>query len=149
MGYTSVTPTCIADTRAASAGPACATDNGMTLTPGGTLNVDIPSSLVPAGAGAAVVSIAVIQPNASGFASVFPFGSSFNSSNPTANINFVSGQTVDNHVTTALGTASNGEGAFTIYDGPSSGGGNFNVEVNLEGYYEAASGAAYTLRPPT
>ncbi len=146
MGFTPLAPTCITDTRAASASPACATNNGKTLTPGGMLTVDVPSS-VPAGAGAVVVSVDIIHPTGSGFASVFPAGQSFGG---TANVNFVPGQTVDNIVTTGLGTDSTtGSPAFTIYDGPATGtGGNFDVQVDLEGYYMTNAGSAYNGLTP-
>ena len=144
LGFTALSPACIADTRAASAGPACATDNGKTLTPGGSLTIDVPG--LPATASTAVVSIAAIFPTSSGFVSAFPAGQSFNN---TANINFVANQTVDNLVTVGLGTdASNGNTqAFTIYDGPSNGG-NVDVQVDLYGYYAPNSGSAYNPITP-
>jgi len=151
LGYTPLpSPVRIADTRAGATDPD--TYAGDTLSEGGSLTVDIPSSAgVPADAGAVVVNVTAIDPTAAGFLAVYPGGTA----NPgTANITFSGGQTVGNMVTVGLGpdSSTGATQSFTVYDGPSSNGGNVDFTADLEGYYASqtsTSGAAYVGLTPS
>ena len=150
LGYTPLTsPVRIADTRSGATSPA--TYAGKTLAQGTSLTVDIPATAgVPSNAGAVVVNVAAIAPAAAGFLAVYPGGSS----NPgTANVVFSAGQNVDNLVTVGLGpdAATGAAQSFTVYDGPSSNGGNVDFAADLEGYYApqtSSSGAAFVGLTP-
>ncbi|MHB8593257.1 MAG: beta strand repeat-containing protein, partial [Acidimicrobiales bacterium] len=150
LGYTPLTsPVRIADTRSGATSPA--TYAGKTLAEGTSLTVDIPATAgVPSNAGAVVVNIAAIAPAAAGFLAVYPGGTS----NPgTANVVFSAGQNVDNLVTVGLGpdAATGAAQSFTVYDGPSSIGGNVDFAADLEGYYApqtSSSGAAFVGLTP-
>lgn len=150
LGYTPLaSPVRIADTRSGATDPA--TYAGKTLTEGTSLTVDIPASAnVPANAGAVVVNIAAINPTQAGFLSVYPGGGT----NPgTASVNFTKGQTVGNLVTVGLGpdSATGSTQSFTVYDGPSTGGGSVDFTADLMGYYApqtSTSGGAYVPLTP-
>ncbi|HZD67277.1 MAG TPA: glycoside hydrolase family 172 protein, partial [Acidimicrobiales bacterium] len=142
--YAPLSPTRICDTRTSSSANQC---TGKTLSPGGTLSVDMPAQ-VPAGATAVVANVTVTNTGGQGYLSVFPAGGSL----PTvSNLNFTGGQTVANTVTVALGP-SGGTPGISIYDGPPSGtGGPVDVVVDLEGYYAPPSATAtgtYTALAP-
>lgn len=149
LGFTPLaSPVRIADTRTGAADPA--TYAGDTLCPGGQLTIDLPSSFVPAGAGAVVVQVTAISPTAPGFVSAFPAGTAWPG---TANVNFTTGQTVGNLVTVGVGTdPATSAPAVTIYNGPASGGPDTDVAVDLYGYFAApssTSGDAYVPLSPT
>lgn len=148
LGFTPLSsPVRIADTRSGATDPS--TYAGDTLCPGGALTIDIPSGDVPAGASAIVAQLSAVSPTSPGFLAVYPAGSS----NPgTSNINFVGGQDVGNLVTVALGTdPSNGSPAVTVFNGPSSGGPDTDLTLDLYGYYApqtAGSGDPYVPLTP-
>ena len=122
--YVSVTPTRIADTRANS-GMAYA---GDTLATGTTLQVQVPTSVVPAGATGVVLNVTAVDPSAAGFISVFPGGATVpTGSSLVSNLNFAAGATVANLVTVGLSST----GTVEIYNYT----GNTNVVVDVEGYY--------------
>ncbi|MHB1527013.1 MAG: beta strand repeat-containing protein [Candidatus Dormibacteria bacterium] len=122
--YVSVTPTRIADTRANS-GQAYA---GQTLGAGGMLQVQVPTSLVPAGASAVVLNVTAVDPTAAGFISVLPGGETLpTGSSLVSNLNFAAGVIVPNQVTVGLSTT----GTVEIYNYT----GSTNVVVDVAGYY--------------
>lgn len=144
LGFTPLpSPIRIADTRSGAADPS--TYAGDTLSPGGELTIDIPSADVPSDAGAIVAQLSAVSPSGPGYLSIYPAGSSAPS---TSNVNFVGGQDVGNLVTVGVGTDhSDGALAVTVLNGPSSGGPDTDITLDLSGYYApktSTSGAAYT-----
>ncbi len=126
--YVSVTPTRIADTRANS-GKAYA---GDTLATGGTLQVQVPTSVVPAGATGVVLNVTAIDPSAAGFISVLPGGATVpTGSSLVSNLNFAAGATVANLVTVGLSST----GTVEIFNHV----GSTNVAVDVEGYYTSTA----------
>ncbi|MHB1500643.1 MAG: beta strand repeat-containing protein [Candidatus Dormibacteria bacterium] len=122
--YVSVTPTRIADTRANS-GYGYA---GQTLATGTTLQVQVPTSVVPAGASGVVLNVTAVDPSAAGFVSVFPGGATVpTGSSLVSNLNFAAGATVANLVTVGLSST----GTVEVYNYT----GNTNVVIDVEGYY--------------
>jgi hypothetical protein len=134
-------PMRVADTRAGATDPA--TYAGKTLSAGTSLTVDIPKTVVPATAGAAVVNITATNPSGQGFLSVYPGGKTYAT---TSNVNFTKGQTVANLVTVGLGATQ----SFTVYDGPTTatGGGTVDFTADVEGYYSATGKSAYVATAP-
>jgi hypothetical protein len=148
LGYTSLpTPVRIADTRAGATDPA--TYAGKTLAEGTGLTVDIPASAnIPATASAVVVNVTAISPTAAGFLTVYPGGGTL----PTAaNVTFTTGQTVGDNVTVGLGpdAATSSTQSFTVYNGPSTGGGSVDFTADVSGYYSSGSGAGFVPIAPT
>jgi virginiamycin B lyase len=146
LGFTPLlTPVRIADTRTGATDPS--TFAGDTLCPGGSLTVDMPSS-IPADAGAIVAQLTAINPTMGGYLAAYPAGGTIPS---TANVSFVAGQIVGNMVTIGIGTdSSTGAPAVSIFNGPS---GDTDFTLDLYGYYAPqtpSSGAAYVpLTSPT
>ena len=129
--YVSVNPTRIADTRANS-GQAYA---GDTLATGTTLQVQVPTSVVPAGASGVVLNVAAVDPSAAGFISVLPGGATVpTGSSLVSNLNFAAGDTVANLVTVGLSST----GTVEIYNHV----GNTNVVVDVAGYYTSTPAAS-------
>lgn len=132
--YTALSsPDRICDTRAAGAGGSVQNQcSGKELTPGGTINVALPSS-VPADATAVVVNVTETGATGSGYISAYPTG------NPstTSILNYNTGLTAANLATIGVGTGS----SITIANGPATGG-SVNVIVDLEGYYAPQSTAS-------
>ncbi|MGH9920401.1 MAG: hypothetical protein ACRD6W_16225, partial [Nitrososphaerales archaeon] len=145
LGYNPLAaPVRIADTRSGATDPS--TYAGKTLSgSGATLTVDVPSSDVPAGAGAIVAQLTAITPTASGYLSIYPAGEPFPG---TANVLFVPGEIVGNLVTVGLGSdPSTGNPAVTIYNGA----GSTDFTLDLYGYYAPAntsSGDTYQALVP-
>jgi hypothetical protein len=148
LAYTALpTPVRIADTRAGATDPA--TYAGKTLAEGTGLTVDLPASAnIPAAASAVVVNVTAVNPTAGGFLTVYPAGGTL----PTAaNVTFTTGQIVGNQVTVGLGTdaATSSTQAFTVYNGPATGGGSVDFTADVEGYYAPGTGSSYTPINPT
>jgi autotransporter family porin len=79
----------------------------------------------PAGATAVTLNVAVTEPEAAGFLTVYPCGSD----KPWAsNLNFAAGQTISNHVTATLGEG----GKVCVYSSQTT-----NVVIDVEGAYMA------------
>ncbi len=124
--YVSVTPARIADTRAGS-GEAY---TGDTLAAGGMLQVQVPTSVVPAGATAVVLNVTAVDPTAAGYLTVLPGGETLPTGpNLPSNLNFAANTTpaVPNLVTVQLSST----GTVEIYNYT----GSTNVVVDVEGYY--------------
>ena len=121
--YVPVTPFRLVDTRTGATVPA--TYAGKTLAAASTLNVQVTGlGTVPAGATAAVLNVAAIDPTASGFLTVFAEGTTM----PTvSNLNFTPGVTVANLVTVPLSSS----GIVSIFNHA----GSTNVVVDVDGYY--------------
>ncbi|MHB1894952.1 MAG: beta strand repeat-containing protein [Candidatus Dormibacteria bacterium] len=128
--YVSVPPTRIADTRTGS-GQAYA---GDTLATGGTLQVQVPTSVVPAGATGVVLNVTAVDPSAAGFISVLPGGATVpTGSSLVSNLNFSAGAIVANLVTVGLSST----GTVEIYNHV----GNTDVVVDVAGYYTSTPAA--------
>jgi len=95
--FTPVTPTRLVDTR---------TEGGKPIGPGATLSV---ASGAPAGATGAVLNVTGTGSTAGGYLTVWADGTQRPG---TSNLNFTTGQTVPNHVTTPLGA----NGKFDLYN---------------------------------
>ena len=136
--YVPVTPFRLVDTRTGATVPA--TYAGKTLAAASTLNVQVTGlGTVPAGATAAVLNVAAIDPTASGFLTVFPEGTTM----PTvSNLNFTSGEILANLVTVPLSAS----GGISIFNHA----GSTDVLVDVEGYYTSTStnGAVVQRRLP-
>jgi hypothetical protein len=147
LGYTSLpSPVRIADTRTVAGGGTVNPYNGKTLAEGTSQTIDIPPSAgVPINAGAIVVNVTAVNPSAAGFLSVYPGGAALSTA---ANVTFAAGQNVGNLVTVGLGpdAATGAAQSFTVYDGPSTGGGSVDFTADVAGYYApqaASAGAPY------
>jgi hypothetical protein len=117
--YTAVTPVRLLDTR----------NTGQTLGGGGSLNLAIGGTSVPANATAVVINVTAVNQTTAGAFIVFPTGAAL----PVAsNLNWVAYQTVPNLVSVGLGTG----GQVTIYNGA----GSADAVVDLEGYYAPSGG---------
>ena len=155
LGYTPLSaPVRVCDTRSTSAAGGADVTSGVTgqcnnsgtaLTSGGVLAVNIPTSVVPSGAGAVALTVTAIGSSAPGYLTVYPATGSAPST-LVSNLNFTSGQNVANMVT--VGTSSTG--AVDIYNGAHSG--SLDVAVDVAGYYAAptsTTGDPYTAITPT
>jgi hypothetical protein len=91
----------------------------------GSRSLVLPSSLVPTGTTAVTLNVTVTQPGASGFITVYPFGSAV----PTAsNLNFTAHQTIPNLVIVKVGTGNR----VTFLNGS---GGTVHMIADLAGTY--------------
>jgi len=146
LAYTTLSnPQRIADTRCgASPQPSfCASESLpsanaslATVSPGGTINVAMPSS-VPAAASAAVFNVTAVDQTGAGFLTVYGTGGSLP---VVSNLNFNGAQAAfgtSNLVTVPLGTSS-----ISVFDGPTTGGSPVDVVVDLEGYYAPPAGSS-------
>ncbi len=141
--YQPLTPTRITDTRPVSGQP----NAGMTLPSNGTLDVQVPANLVPAGATAVALSITAVDATSPGFLNVYPTGTT---ANTTSVVNFVPGgegcTTQDCVVPNLVIAQISPSGKLTIHNGPAIGG-SVDVVVDLQGYFSttdvAASGAGH------
>jgi hypothetical protein len=132
-----VTPFRLVDTRTGATVPA--TYAGQTLAAASTLNVQVTGlGTVPAGATAAVLNVAAIDPTASGFLTVFAEGTTM----PTvSNLNFTSGEILANLVTVPLSAS----GGISIFNHA----GSTDILVDVEGYYTStAVGGLYNAVSP-
>ena len=147
--YVPLTPTRITDTRPASGQP----NAGMTLPSNGTLDVQVPTNLVPAGATSVALSVTAVDATSSGFLNVYPTGAT---ANTTSVVNFVPGApgctTPDCVVPNLVIAQISSSGQLTIHNGPAIGG-SVDVVVDLQGYFIADntfSGAGhYNTTAPT
>ncbi len=144
--YVPLTPTRITDTR-----------TGNTPTPipsNGTLDVQVPTNLVPAGATSVALSVTAVDATSSGFLNVYPTGAT---ANTTSVVNFVPGApgctTPDCVVPNLVIAQISPSGQLTIHNGPAIGG-SVDVVVDLQGYFTTnnagVSGAGhYNTTAPT
>ena len=135
--YSPLTPVRVCDTRpgnpsslSGTAAQCNGTSNvGTTLAAGGTETITVAGAFsVPSDATAVVLNVAAVGPAATGYLTVYPSSAARPT---TSNLNYSSGQTVDNLIEVGTGSS----GAVTVYSSASS-----NVVVDLEGY--VAPGAA-------
>ncbi|GIF74285.1 right-handed parallel beta-helix repeat-containing protein [Asanoa siamensis] len=125
-GLAAAAPARVLDTRA-----------GAPIGPHGTVTVDL-SSRLPAGTTAAVVNLTATSPTNTGLFTAFPPGAAV----PTAsNLNFVSGQTVNNMV---IAPVVDGKVAFAH-----TGKGTVQLIVDLAGWFAPGAGDAYLPTSPT
>src|ERR1035437_1990110 len=122
--YVSVSPARIADTRTGSAYPYA----GDTLAAAAMLQVQVPATVVPAGAAAVVLNVTAVAPTAAGFLTVLPGGETLpTGSSLVSNLNFGGGANVPNLVRVGLSTTGTVE--ICNYTGST------DVVVDVEGYY--------------
>ncbi|MHB1486851.1 MAG: fibronectin type III domain-containing protein [Acidimicrobiales bacterium] len=146
--YNALTPYRVCDTRAGNPSGLSGIDAqcaGKTLTPGGTLDIQVAgtnpngqsSGGVPAsGATAVVLNVTATNATAPSYFSVYPTGTQA----PLAsNLNFVAGETVPNLVEVALGKNSQA----TVFNDA----GSADVVVDVEGYVGPASSGAGLYNP--
>jgi IPT/TIG domain len=136
--YQPVVPGRITDTRPGS-GKANA---GMTLTSGGTLDVQVTGAggIPVTGVTAVVMNVTATNTTASGFFTVYPTGRAL----PVAsNLNWTAGVTVPNRVIVPVGTG----GKVSVHNGA----GNADLIVDVNGYFTDAtgSGASFTALTPS
>ncbi|MHB1535344.1 MAG: beta strand repeat-containing protein, partial [Acidimicrobiales bacterium] len=119
----------------------------MTLAPGGTVTVTIPSNLVPSSATAVALSVTAVDATQAGFLAVYPGGSVTGS--PTSVLNFVAGPpncTIPDCVVPNLVITPVNSGEVTVLN-TNANGGTVDVVVDLEGYFDptnaTASGAGH------
>ena len=137
--FTGATPTRLVDTRTGVGSPL------QKLDPSSQLNVAIhavPISVngsaaqVPLDATAAVLNVTVVNPESSGFATVWPCSAA----RPLAsNLNFVAGQVVANNVTAPIGD----QGQVCFYTNVPS-----DIIVDIAGYFSEASGNEFVGSTP-
>jgi hypothetical protein len=135
-GFVPLPPSRVTDTRPGS-GQANA---GMTLGPGGLLNVQISGvgGVPPTGAEAVVLNVTATDTTTPGFITAYPFGST----RPLAsNLNWVAGNTVPNRVIVPLGS-----GKVSFFNGL----GSADLVIDVNGYFTDAtgSGAVFVGVPP-
>jgi hypothetical protein len=116
-GFTGKTPTRVLDTRVGTGAPTAKVGAGATLT------LTVPG--LPAGTTAVAFNVAVTNPTAASFLTVFPGGTP----RPTvgSNLNFVAGQTIPNMVLVPVGAGN----TVTFYNHA----GTVDVIADLVGYY--------------
>jgi hypothetical protein len=127
--YHAVQPTRIADTRANSGyqGAGGALSAGQILT---VQTTGFNAAPVPFGATAVVVNVTAVGPTAAGYLTAYASGQPVPS---TSTVDFVSGQTVANEATIAIGSTGDlvNYGKISIFNYT----GTTNVVVDVEGYY--------------
>jgi hypothetical protein len=139
LAYTAVTPTRVCDTRPGNpsnlSGPYAQCngtfDQGKTLGPGATLQVQVAGTgyPVPSNATSVVMTVTVTGTTSPGFLTVYPSGAP----RPMASsLNWNAGETVANLVTSAIGTSN---GSISIYNSA----GDTNVIVDEEGFFASPS----------
>ena len=132
--YYPITPIRVCDTRAVDSpyvtSNQCDLNGPETLTSNSTLNIQITGQAsIPADATAVVANVTVTDTNSDGgYLSLYPSGATLPN---TSNLNWNSGQTVSNLVTTAIGS----NGSVAAYNQS----GSADVIVDVSGYYGAAS----------
>jgi hypothetical protein len=134
--YVPLPPKRILDTRAGSGLPYA----GQTLAANSTLNVNVTNvgGVPPAGVGAVVLNVTVVNPTATSYLTLFPAGGS---TPLAANLVFNKGQVVPNLVEVAVGT----NGQVAIYNNS----GSVDVIADVQGYVQAIGeiGAAGMFKP--
>ncbi len=138
--FVAVTPARVLDTRTALGLPGAITSpvgarvqiTGAIARPGGSTAI-----VVPSGATAVVLNVTAVQPEAAGFLSVRPDGTS--GPPETSNLNFEARAIVPNAVTVALPPS----GAIEVtYDAFGTSGPTTHALIDVTGYYVAGSGGA-------
>ena len=127
----------ICDTRAGNpSGLSAPNDqcNGATVAADGTLPVTVANmNGIPAGATAAVFNVTVANPQAAGYLTVFPQGSS----QPLAsNLDYTAGQATSNRVIVPLSIGGPNAGEISVFSSARA-----DVVVDVSGYYSAAGGS--------
>jgi hypothetical protein len=112
----------------------CNGSNGMTLAANGILPVKVANiNGIPAGATAAVFNVTVVNPQAAGFLTVFPQGST----KPfVSNLDYTRGLVTANRVIVPLSTSGATPGYISVYSSAGA-----DVVVDVSGYYTAAAGS--------
>ena len=127
----------ICDTRAGNpSGLSAPNDqcNGATVAADGTLPVTVANmNGIPAGATAAVFNVTAVNPQAAGYLTVFPQGSS----QPLAsNLDYTAGQATSNRVIVPLSIGGPNAGEISVFSSARA-----DVVVDVSGYYSAAGGS--------
>jgi hypothetical protein len=130
-------PVRICDTRAGNpSGLSAPNDqcNGATVAANGMLPVKVANmDGIPAGATAAVFNVTAVNPEAPGFLTVFPQGSS----QPLAsNLDYTTGQATSNRVIVPLSIGGPNAGEISVFSSARA-----DVVVDVSGYYTAAGGS--------
>jgi hypothetical protein len=130
-------PVRICDTRAGNpSGLSAPNDqcNGATVAADGTLPVTVANmNGIPAGATAAVFNVTAVNPQAAGYLTVFPQGSS----QPLAsNLDYTAGQATSNRVIVPLSIGGPNAGEISVFSSARA-----DVVVDVSGYYSAAGGS--------
>jgi len=148
--YDALTPQRITDTRTGSGQP----NTGKTLPSNGTLDVQVPTNSVPAGATAVALSITAVDATSPGFLNAYPTGAT---ANTTSVVNFVPGApgctTPDCVVPNLVIAQISSSGQLTIHNGPAIGG-SVDVVVDLQGYFSTTGAVSsgeghYNTTAPT
>jgi hypothetical protein len=130
VGFTRKAPTRVLNTLAGIGAPKTKLGAGRTLT------LTVPG--LPAGTTAVAINVAVTNPTATSYLTVYPGGTG----RPAAsNLNFVAGQTIPNLVLVPLGPGNR----VTFYNSA----GTVNVVGDLVGYFKPGTGAGFTGMAPT
>ncbi|MHB1786079.1 MAG: protease pro-enzyme activation domain-containing protein [Acidimicrobiales bacterium] len=132
--YHPLAPTRVVDTRPGSGQG----DAGMTLGPGGVLNVVLAgkAGIPTTGVSAVVLNVTATDPTQPGFLSVYPTGAS----PPVAsNLNFEPGQNVPNLVEAVLGSGS----AVSVFNHS----GSTDVVIDVEGYVATGGNGSGLFNP--
>jgi hypothetical protein len=129
-------PVRICDTRAGNPSGLSSPNNqcnGMTLATNGILPVKVANiNAIPVGATAAVFNVTVVNPQAAGFLTVFPQGST----KPfVSNLDYTAGLVTANRVIVPLSTSGATPGYISVYSSAGA-----DVVVDVSGYYTAATG---------
>ena len=130
VGYTSLQPARLLDTRAGSPTIDGAFAGGGALGQGGVVNLTVVGrgNVPTTGVGAVVLNVTATSPTASGFVTVYPTGTQ----RPNAsNLNFVTGQTTPNLVITKVGA----NGQVALFNSA----GNTHLIADVVGWFPSAS----------
>lgn len=140
--YFPVTPVRICDTRAPSTGVTanqCDSHGAAPLAAGGVVNVTVTggTAMVPADASAVVLHVTATDTTGVSYFTVWPAGQS----QPVASsLNWAPNQNISNTIQAAVGA----NGQVSVYNNQ----GSVDLVVDLEGYYEAATGGLLNTLPP-
>jgi len=130
VGYTSLQPARLLDTRAGSPTIDNAFAGGGALGQGGVVNLTVVGrgNVPTTGVGAVVLNVTATSPTASGFVTVYPTGTQ----RPNAsNLNFVTAQTTPNLVITKVGA----NGQVALFNSA----GNTHLIADVVGWFPSAS----------
>jgi len=137
VGYTSLQPARLLDTRAGSPTIDGAFAGGGALGQGGVVNLTVVGrgNVPTTGVGAVVLNVTATSPTASGFVTVYPYGAQ----RPNAsNLNFVTAQTTPNLVITKVGA----NGQVALFNSA----GNTHLVADVVGWFPSSS--SYTSLLP-
>jgi Regulator of chromosome condensation (RCC1) repeat len=127
--FTSLTPSRILDTRSGTGAAKAAVASKGTV----ALTVDGAGGVPASGVAAVVVNITVTQPQAAGYVTVFPDGTT----RPNAsNLNFSAGETIPNLVVALVG----GDGKVDLYNGS---GGTVQLVADVSGWFAGPTGTLH------